>query len=69
MDSPHTEFGNDWAEQIRYLISESDIVVVIVTLGALRSKQEVEIEKEVLEAMKQNKRIIPYIHTQYHGRN
>ena len=48
--------GEDWSESIRNSIAESDIVVVIVTRSALKSS---EVEKEVLEARKQNKIIIP----------
>ena len=48
--------GADWYESIRNSIAESDIVAVIVTRSALRST---EVEKEVLEARKQNKTIIP----------
>ena len=48
--------GANWEETIRNSIAESDIVAVIVTRSALRSP---EVEKEVLEARKQNKTIIP----------
>jgi cytochrome c-type biogenesis protein CcmH/NrfG len=48
--------GSDWYESIRNSIAESDIVAVIVTRSALRST---EVEKEVLEAKKQDKTIIP----------
>ena len=48
--------GEDWSESIRNSIAESDIVVVIITRSALKS---LEVEKEVLEARKQNKIIIP----------
>jgi len=48
--------GEDWSESIRNSIADSDIVVVIVTRSALKSS---EVEKEILEARKQNKIIIP----------
>ena len=48
--------GEDWSETIRNSITESDFVAVIVTRSALRST---EVEKEILEARKQNKTIIP----------
>jgi tetratricopeptide (TPR) repeat protein len=48
--------GEDWSESIQNSIADSDIVVVIVTRSALKSS---EVEKEILEARKQNKIIIP----------
>lgn len=48
--------GEDWYEKIKNSISNSDIVIIIVTRSALKST---EVEKEVLESLKQGKRIIP----------
>jgi DNA-binding beta-propeller fold protein YncE len=48
--------GEEWSEKIKKSISDSDIVIVIVTRSALKS---LEVEKEVLESIKQGKRIIP----------
>lgn len=48
--------GEEWSEKIKKSISTSDIVIVIVTRSALKSQ---EVEKEVLESIKQGKRIIP----------
>ena len=46
-------------------ISKCDIFVIIVTIGALRSPN---IEKEVFQALRQNKRVIPCFHRSV-GRN
>jgi hypothetical protein len=48
--------GEEWSEKIKKSISTSDIVIVIVTRSALKSQ---EVEKEVLESIKQGKKIIP----------
>jgi hypothetical protein len=52
----YDKIGIDLDEIIRTLIAEVDIVIIIVTRSALKSS---EVEKEVLEARKQNKTIIP----------
>jgi hypothetical protein len=48
--------GEEWSEKIKKSISDSDIVIVIVTRSALKSS---EVEKEVLESIRQGKRVIP----------
>ena len=48
--------GADWSESIRDSIAQSDFVAIIVTRSSLKST---EVEKEVLEARRQNKIIIP----------
>jgi hypothetical protein len=53
------EIGDAWSNIIEKNISTCDLFVVIVTNAALRSE---EIEKEVLQAQKENKKIIPCIH-------
>jgi hypothetical protein len=51
--------GEIWSKIIEKNISNCDIFVVIVTNGALQS---LEVEGEVLEAQKKNKKIIPCIY-------
>jgi hypothetical protein len=58
-DINNIEIGNIWSNIIEQNISSSDIFVVIVTHASLRSS---EVEKEVLQAQRQNKIIIPCIH-------
>jgi hypothetical protein len=48
--------GDPWSKAIEENISTSDVFIVILTYAALRST---EIEKEVLQARKDRKRIIP----------
>ena len=48
--------GDVWSETIETNISNCDIFVVIVTYGALQSSH---VENEVLQARKENKKIIP----------
>jgi hypothetical protein len=48
--------GDIWSNTIETNISSCDIFVVIVTLAALHSPH---IEREVLQAQKENKKIIP----------
>ena len=53
------ELGDDWSERIENSIAESDVVAVIVTRLALRS---LEVKKEVEEAKRQKKTIIPCVY-------
>ena len=48
--------GEEWSEKIKKSISNSDIVIVILTRSALKSQ---EVEKEILESIRQGKRVIP----------
>ena len=50
------QLGDVWSNTIDKNISTCDIFIVIVTFAALRST---EVEKEVLQAKKENKKIIP----------
>jgi Flp pilus assembly protein TadD len=58
-DVNNIEMGDVWSSIIEKNISNCDIFVVLVTHASLRSS---EIEKEVLQAKKENKTIIPCIH-------
>ena len=58
-DVKNIQLGDVWSNTIQENISKCDIFVVLITHFALRSN---EIEKEVLQAQKENKKIIPYIH-------
>jgi hypothetical protein len=51
--------GEIWSDTIEKNISNCDIFVVIVTHAALRSPK---VEREVLQAQRENKKIIPCIH-------
>lgn len=51
--------GVVWTSAIKNNISNCDVFVVIITDAALRSS---EVEKEVLQAQRENKKIIPCIH-------
>jgi hypothetical protein len=51
--------GDVWSNTIENNISNCDIFVVIVTHGALQSPH---VENEVLQAQRENKRIIPCLH-------
>ena len=53
------QMGDIWSNIIENNISKCDIFVVIVTQASLRS---IEIEKEVLWAQRENRKIIPCIH-------
>lgn len=48
--------GDAWSKTIEENISTSDIFIVILTFAALRSG---EVEKEVLHAQKERKKIVP----------
>jgi len=48
--------GEEWSEKIKRSISNSNIIIVVVTRAALKS---LEVEKEVMESIEQRKRIIP----------
>ena len=48
--------GDVWSDTIETNISNCDIFVVIVTYGALQSSY---VEREVLQAQKENKKILP----------
>ena len=52
--------GDVWSKTIEENISNCDIFVVILTHGALKSPH---VEKEVLQAQKEKKTIIPCFHT------
>jgi tetratricopeptide (TPR) repeat protein len=57
-DVKNIQLGDVWSNTIEKNISSCDIFVVIVTHAALKSS---EVEKEVLQAQKENKKIIPCI--------
>lgn len=59
IDVTSIQLGSVWSKTIEMNISNCDIFVVIITYVALRSS---EIEKEVLQAQRENKMIIPCIH-------
>ena len=48
--------GDPWSQTIKENISTSDVFIIILTYAALTSD---EVEKEVLQAQKDKKRIIP----------
>lgn len=48
--------GDVWSDTIETNISNCDIFVIIVTYGALQSEH---VEREVLQAQKENKKILP----------
>jgi hypothetical protein len=58
-DVKDIQAGVIWTSAIENNISNCDIFVVIVTHASLRS---LEVEKEVLQAQRENKKIIPSIH-------
>jgi tetratricopeptide (TPR) repeat protein len=58
-DVNNIEMGDVWGSMIEKNISNCEIFVVIITHASLRSA---EIEKEVLQAQRENKTIIPCIH-------
>jgi hypothetical protein len=58
--------GEVWNNTIETNISNCDIFVVIVTFAALRS---IEIEREVLQAQKENKIIVPCFHSSIRNSN
>ena len=55
-DGDSIRTGEVWSNTIETNISNCDIFVVIVTFGALHSPH---VEREVLQAQKENKKIIP----------
>ena len=57
-DIDDIEAGDIWTSVIEDNISRCDVFIVILTFAALRSS---EIEKEVLQAQKKNKKIIPCV--------
>ena len=57
-DVNNIELGDVWSDVIEKNISNCDIFVIIVTQTALRSP---EIEKEILQAQRENKIITPCI--------
>jgi plastocyanin len=58
-DVNNIKLGDVWSNTIENNISNCDVFVIIVTHAALRSP---EVEKEVLSAKTQNKKIIPAVH-------
>jgi hypothetical protein len=58
-DVDDIEPGAIWTNVIEENISRCDIFIVIVTFAALKSS---EVEKEVLQALKKNKKIIPCVY-------
>jgi hypothetical protein len=58
-DVDDIEPGAIWTNVIEENISRCDIFIVIVTFAALKSS---EVEKEVLQAFKKNKKIIPCVY-------
>ena len=58
-DIDDIEVGDIWTNIIEDNISKCDIFIVIITFASLRSS---EVEKEVLQAQKKNRRIIPCIY-------
>ena len=55
-DVDKIEGGEDWSQKITRSIRKSDIFILVLTPLALSSG---EVEKEILEAQKWNKRILP----------
>ena len=58
-DINNIQLGDIWSNTIETNISTCDIFIVIVTHAALKSS---EVEKEVLQARKENKKIIPCLY-------
>lgn len=58
-DVKNIQLGDVWNNTIEKNISTCDVFVVIITEAALRS---IEVEKEVIQAQKENKKIIPCIY-------
>jgi len=57
-DIDDIEAGDIWTNVIEDNISRCDVFIVILTFASLRSS---EVEKEVLQAQKKNKKIIPCV--------
>lgn len=53
------QIGDVWSNIIEANVSNCDLFIIIITYAALKSQ---EVEKEVLQAQKENKIIIPCIH-------
>ena len=58
-DVNNIQAGSIWSNEIENNISTCDLFVAIITHAALRS---LEVEKEVLQAQRENKTIIPCFH-------
>ena len=58
-DTFDIQVGDVWSNTIEANISDCDFFIIMITHAALRSK---EVEKEVLQAQRENKTIIPCIH-------
>ena len=58
-DTNNIQAGDVWTDTIETNISKCDVFVIIITFASIRSK---EVEKEVLQAQRENKTIIPCIH-------
>ena len=59
IDVNNIRIGDPWAGSIEKNISECDIFVVILTPDSLTSEY---VEREVLQAQRENKTIVPCIH-------
>jgi molecular chaperone DnaK len=59
IDKNDIQLGDVWSDTLEKNISNCDFFVIIVTLAAIRSA---EVEKEVLQAIREKKRIIPCLH-------
>jgi hypothetical protein len=59
IDVNSIRIGEPWSHSIEKNISECDILIVILTPDSLRSDH---VEREVLQAQKENKIIVPCIH-------
>jgi hypothetical protein len=58
-DVNNIQIGDIWSDIIKDNISKCDVFAIIVIFASIRSK---DVEKEVLQAQKENKIIIPCIH-------
>ena len=58
-DINNIQVGDVWTDIIEDNISECDVFAVLITFASIRSQ---EVEKEVLQAQRKNKIIIPCIH-------
>ena len=59
-DTRSIRLGDTWRDVLEGNISECDVFVVIVTSSSLRSQ---EVEKEVIQAKKEGKKLIPCIYS------
>ena len=59
-DVNNIQVADVWSDTIEENISKCDFFVVVITYASLRSQ---EVEKEVLQAQKEKKKIIPCIYT------